>query len=200
MVEYGQTVQMTETEKMLHKGFHCGLRIADCGIKTPNSLPSPERFAQAGELRTLNSEGFTLIEVILAMILVGILAAFLMPKINFTLPGTTSVYGAAYMVASDIRYAQECAMANRISKTVAFTSGQNFYTFPATVPSTSQLDPSGRLPSGVTIGTTITITFNSLGEPTSIPVGTGSVTISISGVGGPRTITVLNYTGKVDIS
>lgn len=187
------------------------MQKAEVRIKTPSSLPLVGDFAQTGSSRfwaphphsafcNPQSKGFTLIEVILIMVIVGILAVTVMPRIDFTLPGATSVYGAAYMVASDIRYVQECAMANRVSKSITFTSGQNSYTFPATAPSTSPLDPSGRLPSGVTIGTTITITFNSLGEPISIPVGTGSVTISVSGVGGTRTITVLNYTGKVNIS
>jgi prepilin-type N-terminal cleavage/methylation domain-containing protein len=197
MVEHGQTVQMMETKKMLDKGFHCGLRIADCGIKIQNSLPSPERFAQARELRTPNSNGFTLIEVIAIMIIVGILAVVVLPKIDFgSTSSRASVYGAAYMVASDIRYVQECAMANRVSKSITFTTGQNSYTFPATVPSTSGLDPSGRLPSGVTIGTTVTFTFNSLGEPTT--GGGGSV--AVTGGGLNRTISVVQYTGKVDIS
>ena len=173
-----------ETRKMLGKQFHCGLRIADCGLKTPNS-----------ELRTLNSQGFTLIEMVLTLVIIGILAVTVMPKINFSLPGAASVDGAAYMVASDIRYAQEYAMANRVSKEIRFTSGSESYSFSPT----SGLDPSGQL-QGATIGTTRTITFNSLGEPISIPVGTASVTISISGIGGTKTITVSNYTGKVDIS
>jgi len=170
--------------------LNCGLRIADCGIKTPNSLP----VRQAGELRTPNSKGFTLIEVIAIMIIVGILAAFLMPRIDFTLSTTVSVDGAAYMVASDIRYVQEWAMANRVSKSVIFTSGSSVYTFSPT----STLDPSGQLPSGVTIGTTRTFTFNSLGEPTT--GGDQTTTVTVSGSGVSKTITVVNYTGKVNIS
>jgi hypothetical protein len=97
------------------------------------------------------------------------------------------------MVASDIRYAQEFAMANRVSKSVQFstTPPANKYTFNPT----SSMDPSGQL-QGVTIGTTITFTFNSLGEP--ILNGGGSVTVS-DGVN-TRTISVTQYTGKVNIS
>ena len=154
------------------------------------------------ELRTHNSEliavqsGMTLIEVIMVMVIIGILCAVVIPKIGFTISSSASVDGGAYMIASDIRYVQECAMANRVTKSVVFTSGQSIYTFPATTPSTSGLDPSGRLPSGVTIATTITFTFNSLGEPTA---GGGS-SVTVSGGGQTRTITVLNYTGKVNIS
>ena len=135
----------------------------------------------------------TLIEVIVVMIIIGILAAIVLPKIDFG--GTSSrasVDGAAYMIASDIRYAQEFAMANRVSKSVIFTSGSSVHTFSPT----NNLDPSGQLPSGVTLGSNYTITFNSLGEPTT--GGGGSVTVS--GGGQTRTISVVNYTGKVNIS
>jgi prepilin-type N-terminal cleavage/methylation domain-containing protein len=158
------------------------------GLNKP-STPRP--------LEPLNPSGFTLIEVIAVIIIIGILAAVLLPRLDFgTTSSKASVDGAAYMIASDIRYTQECAMANRVSKGISFAIGQNSYTFPATAPSTSGLDPSGRLPSGVTTGTTITFTFNSLGEP--ILNGGGSVTVSGGGV--TRTITVTQYTGKVDIS
>jgi prepilin-type N-terminal cleavage/methylation domain-containing protein len=185
-----------------HRGFCPGGRacwlgeIAECGMKTPNSLWARGHSGPEAELRTSNSKGMTLIEVIVVMIIIGILAAIVLPKIDFG--GTSSrasVDGAAYMIASDIRYVQECAMANRVTKSVVFTSGQSIYTFPATTPSTSGLDPSGRLPSGVTIATTITFTFNSLGEPTA---GGGS-SVTVSGGGQTRTINVVNYTGKVNI-
>jgi prepilin-type N-terminal cleavage/methylation domain-containing protein len=159
------------------------------GERKTNKSPRP-----SGE--RVGVRGVTLIEVILVIVIVGILVAIVVPKTNITIPSETSVNGAAYMIASDIRYTQECAMANRVSKSVSFVAGQNFYTFPATVPSTSGLDPSGRLISGVTTGTTITFTFNSLGEP--IAGGGNSVTVSDGAT--TKTITVLQYTGKVNIS
>jgi type II secretory pathway pseudopilin PulG len=135
----------------------------------------------------------TIIEVIVVMMIIGILAAVIVPKLSLpTVSSTASVGGAAYLVASDIRYAQEFAMANRVSKSVIFTSGQSIYTFSPT----SSLDPTGQLPSGVTTGGNYTITFNSLGEPTT--GGGGSVTVT--GGGQTRTISVVNYTGKVDIT
>jgi prepilin-type N-terminal cleavage/methylation domain-containing protein len=170
---------------MNDKHLNFGFRISDFGFKIPHSAI---RIPQSG---------LTLIEVIVVMIIIGILCAVVIPKIGFTISSSASVDGGAYMIASDIRYVQECAMANRVTKSVVFTSGQSIYTFPATTPSTSGLDPSGRLPSGVTISSTspspCIITFNSLGEP--IVGGNGSVTASSGGV--TRTITVVNYTGKV---
>lgn len=141
-----------------------------------------------------SQRGMTFVEMIAAIIIVGILAAIVLPKID--LGGTSSrasVDGAAYMIASDIRYAQEFAMANRVSKTVTFTNGSSVYTFN---PASTGMDPSGQLPSGVTISSNFTITFNSLGEP--IVGGGGSVAVSAGGL--TRTITVVNYTGKANIS
>jgi hypothetical protein len=130
------------------------------------------------------------------MIIIGTLAVILLPRIDFGISSSASVEGAAYMIASDIRYVQECAMANRVSKSITFTAGQNLYIFPATVPSTSSLDPSGRLPSGITTVDTITITFNSLGEPTA---GGGGFVRITNGVQ-IKTISVVQYTGKVTIT
>lgn len=158
----------------------------------PINFPSPSPLL-LGE--RVGVRGISLIEVILVMVIIAILAAVVIPRMDVTLSSSASVDGAAYMIASDIRYVQECAMANRVSKSVAFTSGSNVYTFPATSPSTSNLDPSGRLPTGATIGSNLTVTFNSLGEP--IAGGGGSVTVS--GGGQTKTISVSNYTGKVSI-
>ena len=151
--------------------------------------------APSSELRTLNLKGVTLIEVIVVMIIIGILAAIVIPRFDFATSSRASVDGAANMIASDIRYAQEYAMANRVSKQVIFTINSPTYSFSPT----SNLDPSGQLPSGVTISNNFTITFNSLGEPiTTTPPGIWSVTVSTGGLY-PRTITVVNYTGKVNI-
>ena len=143
------------------------------------------------QYKHLNPRGMTLIEVIMVMAIIGILAAIVIPRFDFATSTRASVDGAAYMIASDIRYAQEFAMANRVSKTVTFTNGSSVYTFS---PASTGMDPSGRLPSGVTTGTTVTFTFNSLGEPTT----SAGWTVTVSG--STKTITVSNYTGKVSIS
>jgi prepilin-type N-terminal cleavage/methylation domain-containing protein len=166
-------------------------RILGHGVKQPMGQAE----TPTSEPRTPNFKGFTLIEVLAVMIIIGILAATVLPRIDFGATSSkASVGGAAYMIASDIRYAQEFAMANRVSKTVTFTNGSSVYTFS---PVSTGMDPSGQL-SGATIGTTIQFTFNSLGEPTTSSPGVWAATVSAGGV--TRTITVLQYTGKVNIS
>jgi type II secretory pathway pseudopilin PulG len=124
------------------------------------------------------------------MVIIGILAATVVPRFDFTTTSTASADGAVYMIASDIRYAQEWAMANRVSKQVNFPANSPTYNFNPP----NSLDPSGQLPSGVTINAPgYTVQFNSLGEP--IAGGGGSVTVSAGGL--MKTLTVTNYTGKV---
>jgi prepilin-type N-terminal cleavage/methylation domain-containing protein len=149
------------------------------------------------EIRNPKSMGMTLIEIIMVMVIIGILAATVLPRIDFGATSSrASVDGAAYMVASDIRYAQECAMATRTSKTVTFSAGANSYSFALTP---NNLDPTGQLPSGVTT-TALTLTFNSLGEPTSIPaISPYYVDLTVSGGGLSRTTRIWCFTGKVAI-
>ena len=178
MVEHGLPVQVvTEGPSMLKEEPHSRLQIA----------------VGTTELGISHSKGMTFIEVIMVIVIIGILAATVIPRFDFSTTSTASVDGAAYMIASDIRYAQEFAMANRISKSIVFTNGSSTYTF---LPPSTGMDPSGQLQSiGATIGTTINFTFNSLGEPTA--GGGSSVTVSAGGI--TKTITVTDYTGKVSI-
>jgi len=178
--------------------FKFGLRIAECGIKTPNSelltpnSPSPSPLPQGERVWV---RGMTLIEVIMIMTIIGILAATVLPRINFgSISSQTSVAGAANMVRSDIRYAQEWAMANRTSKQIQFTQNASTYSFSPAV----NFDPTGQLPSGfytVTTTTKVTFTFNSLGEPSTSSSGVWTVSVSDGVTTIPITIT--QYTGEV---
>jgi len=171
-----------------HRHMNFGFRISDFGFKIPQSA---FRIPQSG---------MTLVEVIAVLAIIGILAVVVLPRIDFgSTSSMASVNGAAYMVASDIRYAQEFAMANRVSKSVIFsTLTPTVYTFsPA-----SGLDSTPRLPSGVTILDNLTITFNSLGEPVSIPPvipPTSYVSVRVSAGGQNKEIRIQNFTGKVSI-
>lgn len=141
---------------------------------------------------SIGRRGLSLIEVLLVLTTIGVLAGFAIPRIDVTTLFSPSVEGAAKMMASDIRYAQEFAMANRVSKSILFVSGTSRYTFSPG----HGLDPEGQLPGGTTIQNSLTVTFNSLGEP--VLGGGGSVRVSAGGQ--TKTVTISPYTGKVTIS
>ena len=132
-----------------------------------------------------DSRGFTIIEIIMVVVLIGILAVSVVPKFMDT--SAISLQGGAAMVAADIRYTQELAMSTHAPKTITFTTSDTFYTV------NSQ---TMNLPSRVSISSGATFTFNSLGEPTT---GGGS-SVQITAGGSTKTITVESYTGRVSSS
>jgi MSHA pilin protein MshC len=132
-----------------------------------------------------DSRGFTLVELIMVAVLIGILAVSIVPK--FVDTSAISLQGGAAMVAADIRYTQELAMSTHSPKTIIFTTNDTFYTV------NSQ---TMNLPSRVSISSGATFTFNSLGEPTT---GGGS-SVQITAGGSTKTITVESYTGRVSSS
>lgn len=138
---------------------------------------------QSGLQGVVDLKGFTLIEVVIAMVILGILVA--VAAVKSTGVSSASARGAAEMIQGDIRYAQEAAMAEHAAQSVIFASGSSSYTIG---PETQEL------PSGVTISNDFTVTFDSLGEPTE------GGAVSISADGQTKTITVSDYTGKVSIS
>jgi MSHA pilin protein MshC len=132
-----------------------------------------------------NCRGFTLVELIMVVVLIGILAVSVVPRFMDT--SAISLQGGAALVAADIRYSQELAMSTHSPKTITFTTNDTFYTV------NSQ---TMNLPSRVSISSGATFTFNSLGEPTA---GGGSSVQIIAG-GSTKTITVESYTGRVSSS
>jgi prepilin-type N-terminal cleavage/methylation domain-containing protein len=133
-----------------------------------------------------SSQGFTLVELIMVVVLISILAVSVVPK--FVDTSAISLQGGAAMVAADIRYTQELAMSTHSPKTITFTTNNTFYTV---------VSQTMNLPSRVSISSGATFTFNSLGEPTT---GGGS-SVQITTVGGStKTITVESYTGRVSSS
>ena len=142
-------------------------------------------FAQNNFQIVADSRGFTIIELIMVVVLIGILAVSVVPKFMDT--SAISLQGGAAMVAADIRYTQELAMSTHSPKTITFTTSDTFYTV------NSQ---TMNLPSRVSISSGATFTFNSLGEPTT---GGGS-SVEIQAGSSTKSITVESYTGRASSS
>lgn len=127
-------------------------------------------------------KGFTLIELIIVIILAGILVVAVAVKVSLSPSDMASVTAVDQAVA-DIQYTQMRALAARTTCSIAFTSGSSSYTISGATNETKTL------PGGASAGTTVTFTFNSLGELT----GGSNLTLSLGG----KTITVYRITGKV---
>jgi MSHA pilin protein MshC len=142
-------------------------------------------FSQENLQVAISSPGFTLVELIMVVVLIGILAVSVVPKLVDT--SAISLQGGAAMVVADIRYTQELAMGTHTPKTITFATNDTFYTV------NSQ---TMNLPSNVSISSGATFTFNSLGEPTT---GGGS-SVTLSAGAETKTVTVESYTGRVSSS
>ncbi len=146
---------------------------------------------RVGESITTGPSGFSLIELVMVIVLIGIVMAVAVPKLRKT--SDFSLEGSASMIVADIRHAQELAMATHDDKNVVFTLNGASYTVET---GSDGVFRTVDLPSGVTITSAdVTFTFNPLGEPT---VGGGS-SVTISADSNSKTVTVTNYTGRTSI-
>jgi MSHA pilin protein MshC len=144
----------------------------------------------------VSQRGFTLVELITVMVIVGILAAIAMPRFS---RGTFDNRGFYDNAISTLRYAQKIAISQRRFVCVSFTANSITLTLDpvapgpaytvATCPGSQQLtSPSGQTPYTITAPSGVAFTgggnfsFNALGSPTP-----------------PRIITVTGY-GAINIA
>ncbi len=146
-----------------------------------------------------HNEGFTMIELIMAIVISGIVTAVALPK--FDNISNIDVHNAARQVKSDIRYAQELAMSNYRKTTINFTSGGNTYNITG-VTQQRVLPPSSKAIFDSS-STTLIFTFNAYGEPiddsTDALITGGAEILTISSGVFSRQIAVSNITGNVGI-
>ena len=137
-----------------------------------------------------NEDGFTLIELIMVIVIIGILAFVAIQKYPVT---EISLETAADMIKSDIRSVQALSMAKHTIQTLTFSSTE--YVFPTLGEGNKTRNFADIFEGGISLSAyPASISFNSLGEPTaaqddSITITTGSTT---------KTLTVLQYTGRVE--
>lgn len=139
----------------------------------------------------LNQKGFTLIELIMVLVIIGIIAVSVAPTVDQT---PFNLQNAADLIKSDILFTQRRAMGELTTHNISFNSGSGTYTRAGDTRDLTELN------SGLTLSTTFTgdtLTFNSLGEPNGI---TSPATITVSLGGSTQNLTVEPYTGYVTIS
>ena len=143
-----------------------------------------------------HQRGFTLVELIMTMVIVGILAVAVAPRLFDT--NVFQSRGFADQVQASMRYAQKEAIAQRRFVCAAFTNNSITFTIGATAAcGTPLVSPTGEAsyvinaPSGITFTAVPTdFSFSALGTPTNAPQ-----TINI--IGAVNGITIEAETGYV---
>lgn len=152
--------------------------------------------------------GFTLLEVILVVMLVGIISAVVVLRF----PTIPKVGAATRRLVSDIRYAKELAIRLQTKSGIFFISNNSYRIFQNDDTNNATIDPvtgtdmnltlSGRF-SGATLNHNFagnTLKFDSLGTPldgNDNPVTAPDNTITVTDPAETRTVTVEPNTGKV---
>jgi MSHA pilin protein MshC len=150
-----------------------------------------------------SSSGFTIVELVVVIVLLGILATFAVPRFFSKQP--FSARGYSDELASAFRYAQKVAVASGCDVSISIdTSGYSAAqralsgstcatsgAWPVPVRRSDNSDLSGNAPNSVTVDTPVTIIFSSSGAVR----GTAPAPIAI----GPHTISVDAMTGVVSV-
>lgn len=171
-------------------------------VKCSDALVPPE--AVAARLPANRQNGFTLIELIMVIVLLGVLAVFVAPRINTT---DFDARGFHDETLAFLRYAQKTAIAQRRTVCVVFTLNSATLSVVAApgntvCPGVALAGPGGRNPivprsAGVAYqalpALPANLFFDSLGQP-SVPQ---VIQVANGGVAIPQTITVEAGTGYV---
>ena len=98
-------------------------------------------------MKTSNERGFTLIELAITVLVMGILLAFSVPAFN-SLSGTYQLHGATENIAAQLRLAREKAIATGVQQPMHFVSSTTYHIhYPSGIAST------WNLPRGITVVT-----------------------------------------------
>ncbi|MEW6445643.1 MAG: pilus assembly FimT family protein [Pseudomonadota bacterium] len=123
--------------------------------------------------------GFTMIELVLVMVLIGILSIFIIPRFN---DQPFAAYGFQQEAIAAARYAQKLAVSGNTPVTIDFTAvgfALSRGGTPVTNPATGQAFV-GIAPTGVIVAPALSVTFDGLGRPSAsgvLSIGTRSLTI-----------------------
>lgn len=123
-------------------------------------------------LRLKNSKGFSLVELIVVIAIMGIMSALIIPKMGSS-SSEAKVKAAAREVVTNSRYARDQAITHGKDYTITFNKDASSYTIVGT-PDTITVD----LPEGVKItSNSLAVTYKSIGttgNPGNVVITSGS--------------------------
>jgi type II secretion system protein H len=174
-----------------------------------------QRITQWAALPGMPGGGFTLIEVILVVLIIGIAAAVVVPMMSSA--GSLQIRAAANMVAADLEYAKSMAISRGQPYSVVFDKttekyqvvdqNNNVITHPVKKGFNYVIDfrNDGRLDQvdifNVSFDGTSKVTFDYLGSPyngSGSPLNSGVVTLRSQGI--TKTVSVEPVTGFISTS
>lgn len=168
-------------------------------------IDDPKRSSNGPKRRSLGQLGFTLIELVMVIVMLGVLAIYAAPRMFNS--GDFYARGFHDETLAFLRYAQKTAIAQRRTVCVAFTTNSatlNMASAAATTTCNTALQgPKGDSPATITARTGVTYSstptdfnFDGLGQPiTSLGASVATQTIQVSNAA--KSITVETATGYV---
>ena len=148
------------------------------------------------------SRGFTLIEMVMVLVIVGAFSALAVPQMS---PGDTTINAQADRFAQDLRHAQSLAMSQGRTLTLETVSPTRYRITDGGAPATVIRDPAGELldvtlEHGVVL-TGPTIRFDSLGRPrTAASLSTAVQNWTFTSASRSAAIALQPVTGFVTVS
>jgi Tfp pilus assembly protein PilE len=115
--------------------------------------------------KTRRSNGFTVIELIMIVAIIGVLCIMSIPRIGSF--GKNQAHIAARRIVADMRYTRRLAITNAQDYTVEFSPSGGPYTEYCILKGAAQVGETRQIPTGVTCSGTEQFTFESLGNALS---------------------------------